>query len=392
MSQAIIAAVEIHDRSLAKTILADIQPLSNVNVVEWFNSVGEKGRLATKTIPDIIIIDDDPTANIIFSRVQSLHQSFPKAAIFVISPIKRPEHIIQVMKTGVAEYLIAPVEQKHLHDSIEEIRANLTTTGKLAKGSTHSFISSKGGLGASMIAVNTAVALAMYGDGAVALCDLSLQSGDCSVFLDMIPQTTIADVCRKFHALDIAMLRGAMSKHSSGVELLAAPDSPEQNEEVSPEHLRKILDLTAKLYNNTIIDCQSMFIDDRTIEAFKASTNVFILSDLSVPSVRNAFRINKLILESGIEDEKIHFVANRFLKSQTNTILDVEETLHKKLYWLFPNEFDDVHSSIDDGIPVMQLHPHAALSKNIISFTKKLRDLSSDPEYRGARGTFGRAL
>ncbi|MDH3392987.1 MAG: hypothetical protein OEL66_03195, partial [Desulfobulbaceae bacterium] len=216
--------------------------------------------------------------------------------------------------------------------------------------------------------------------------------GDCSVFLDLTPQTTIIDVCRKFHALDIAMLRGAMCRHSSGVELLAAPDTPDQNEEVTPEHLSKILDIASKLYDNIIIDCQSMFIDERTVQAFETSTNIFILSDLSVPSVRNAFRINKLILESGIDGDKIQFLANRFLKSQTETILDVEETLHKKLYWLFPNDFEEVHSAIDEGIPVMQLNPHAALSKNIVSFTKKLRNLSSDPDYRGARGTFGRAL
>ena len=392
MSQAIITAVEIHDRSLAKTILADVKQLPNVNPIEWFNNIGEKGPLATKTIPDIIIIDDDPTVSIIFTRVQSLRQSFPQAAIFVVSPIKRPEHIIQVMKMGVAEYLIAPVDQKHLQDSIEEVRAHLATTGKIAKGDTHSFISSKGGLGASVLAVNTAVALAIHGAEAVALCDLSLQSGDCSVFLDLVPQTTITDVCRKFHALDIAMLRGAMSKHSSGVELLAAPESPENNDEITPEHLHKILNLTAKLYNDTIIDCQSMFIDERTIEAFNISTNIFIITDLSIPSVRNAYRINKRILESGVGKEKIHFVANRFLKSQTSSIPAVEDTLHQKLYWLFPNDFDDAHSAINNGIPIMQLHPHAALSKNIISFTQKIRNLSNDNDYRGARGTFGKAI
>ncbi|MDH3392639.1 MAG: hypothetical protein OEL66_01435, partial [Desulfobulbaceae bacterium] len=312
MSKAIIAAIEIHDISLAKTILADVKQLTNVNVIEWFNSVGEKGPLATKTVPDIIIVDDDATSKTIFTRVQKLRKSFPQAAIFVISSIKRPEHIIDVMKTGVAEYLIAPVEKKHLHDSIEEVRANLASSGKIAKGEIHSFISSKGGLGASMIAVNTAVALAVHSGGSVALFDLSLQSGDCSVFLDLTPQTTIIDVCRKFHALDIAMLRGAMCRHSSGVELLAAPDTPDQNEEVTPEHLGKILDIASKLYDNIIIDCQSMFIDERTVQAFETSTNIFILSDLSVPSVRNAFRINKLILESGIDGDKIQFLANRF--------------------------------------------------------------------------------
>lgn len=393
MSQAILVAVEIQNRGLAKTIVADIKDLANVSIVEWSDGIGEKDPFSTPKSPDIIIVDDDAAAEIIFSRVHSLQHTFPQAAIFVISPIKRPEHIIDVMKTGVAEYLIAPVEKGHLLDSIEEVRVNLSSQGKVAKGDIHSFISSKGGLGASMLAVNTAVALAIYGEGVVALCDLSLQSGDCSVFLDIVPQTTIVDVCRKFHAIDIAMLRGAMSRHSCGLELLAAPETPEQRDEIFPEQLRKIFDLASKLYSHTIIDCQSMGIDDRTMEAFNGSNNIFILTDLSVPSVRNAFRINKFIMELGISGDKIHFVANRFLKSQSDDIPAVEETLHKKLYWLFPNDFNEVHSSIDAGIPTVQLHPYTILSKSIISFTKKLRGIpSDDPAYRGARGTFGRVL
>ena len=392
MGHAIIIAVEMQDKNLVKSTLTELKKLPNVEVVQWYAQTGEKGALTTNITPDIIIIDDDPEATLIFGRIKNLQASFPQAAIFVISTIERPKHIVDVMKAGVAEYLIAPIESKHLVDSIEEVRAHLTNSGKIAKGVVHSFISSKGGLGASMIATNTAVALSMHEAGSVALCDLSLQSGDCSVFLDLLPLTTIVDVCRKIHGLDIAMLRGAMCKHSSRVELLAAPEAPEDSEEVTPAHLRKILDLCAKIYDHTIIDCQSMFINEISMEAFKASKNIFVLTDLSVPSVRNAFRIAKLIQEMGINREKIQFVANRFVKSQTNTIKEVESSLHKRLYWLFPNDFEEVLSAINEGIPVMQLHPQATLSRNIVSFTQKLRDILADQEFRGARGTFGRAI
>ena len=392
MGHAIIIAVEMRDKNLVKTTMTELKKLPNVEVVQWYDTVGEKGSLATNITPDIIMIDEDPAAKLIFGRIKNLQTSFPLAAIFVVSTIERPQHIVDVMKTGVAEYLIAPFESKHLVDSIEEMRAHLTTSGKIAKGVVHSFVSSKGGIGASMIAINTAVALAMEEAGTVALCDLSLQSGDCSVFLDLLPLTTIVDVCRKIHGLDIAMLRGAMTKHGTKVELLAAPEAPEESHEVYPAHIRKILDLCARIYDHTIIDCQSMFINDISMEAFKASNNIFILTDLSVPSIRNAFRVAKLIQEMGIEPAKIQFVANRFVKSQTDTIKEVESSLHKRLYWLFPNDFEEVFSAINEGIPIMQLHPHATLSRNVVSFTHKLRGILTDDAFRGARGTFGKAI
>jgi pilus assembly protein CpaE len=387
-------SIEISDRELANDIMRDLESLADIKAHKWYGAMGEKGALAVKSNPNIIILDDDPETGEIFRRLPKMRHVFPQAAVFVISNDKNPKHIVEVMKAGATEYLVTPLSPKVLTNAVEEVRAKLTETGKIAKGTVYSFISSKGGLGSTILSVNTAVTLARTKDdgNAVALCDISFQSGDTSVLLDILPDTTIVDICKNFHRLDVSLLKGAMIKHGSSLELLAAPVSPEDCEEIKAGHTEKIISLLTKLYDRVIIDCPSMTINGSTIEAFRASNKVFIVIDLSLPAIRNAVRITQLIRKRGINQERIEFILNRYEKGPTLSIEEAEKNLGKRIYWLFPNDFSDIMSSINEGEPVVQLHPRSLIAKNIMSFSKKLRGKLGNKEYRGAKTAFGKPI
>lgn len=394
MSQQMKIAIDISRHELARTIMPDLESFSDIKIHTWHGAIGEKGEMALKDSPDVIIIDDDPESELIFRKLSKLRHVFPQTAVFVVSNDKQPEHIVEVMKAGATEYLVVPISKKILHNSLEEIRAKLTETGKIAKGEVYSFISSKGGLGATILSVNTAVALALTINHGrtVAMCDMSFQSGDASVLLDIMPETTIVDICRNFHRLDVSLLRGAMIKHDSGLDLLAAPVNPEDYEEIQPGQIEKIIKLLAKLYDRIVIDCQSMSINDRTIEVFRNSHKIFIVIDLSLPAIRNAVRISQLIRKTGIPEGTIEFILNRYEKGPMLSIEEAEKSLGKKIYWLVPNDFADIMSSINEGKPVVQKSSHAVVSKNLMSLSKKLMNKIDDPEYRGAKSSFGRFI
>lgn len=392
MAKDLIIAIEIDDVRLAGSISEELQDTPDIQVVRWHVSPGEKGLTPVKPNPNIIIVDDVPESTEIFTKLSSLAQDLPKTAIFVVSPDKRPKHIVEVMKAGVSEYLATPVDPEILRNAIEEVRTKLATDGKMAKGKVYSFISSKGGLGSTVIAVNAAAALTKNKGGSVALCDMSFQSGDSSVLLDMVPPTSFVDICKNFHRLDVALLRGCMTRHKSGIDFLAAPPNPEECEDIRAKHLEKTFDLIKKLYDHILVDCTSMFIDECTVEAFNVSNKVFIVSDMSVPAIRNAARLFQSIKKLGINPQKIEFVVNRYIKGGTLSIEEVEKTLGKRVYWLFPNDFDDIVSSINRGAPLINYNPQAPFSKNIFDFSKNLLNPQSSEAYRGIRGAFGKAI
>jgi len=393
MSRKITIAIEIADTRCAKELQEMLQSVPNAESVEWFNDSGEKGARAVKAIPDIIIVDDHPeTSRTASERFVRLRQIYPHAAIFVVSETTRPEYIVEVMRAGVAHYLVRPVNSKILLDAVEEVRSSLATAGNATKGMVWSFLSSKGGLGSTVIAVNTAVAMTHKRDQNVALCDMSLQSGDASVLLDLVAPTTIDDLSRNFHRLDLALLRNAMSRHASGLDFLPAPIEPEDSEDITAEHISRILPLCRQAYDAIVVDCTSMRVDERTIEIFKASDKVFVVTDLSMTAVRNATRLCQLIERVGIPRQRLEVGVNRYSKGATLSIEEAEKSLKRRIYWLFPNEYDEVVSSINRGTPLVTWKPHVPFVKSIFEFAEKLGNPAADENYRGLRGTFGKAI
>lgn len=386
MTKELTVIFDISNPSRAKAFLEHTNALPGVKSLQGGISPDTKEGL------DIVVIDDEQSSMELFGKIKSLKSNFPQASIFVISENKDPQQIIEAMKAGASEYLVEPVEEKALHNAIEEVRAKMANSGKLAQGSVYSFISSKGGVGTTTLAVNVAASFADGKKKAVALLDMCFQSGDASVLLDIVPQTTITDICESIHRLDVSFLRGAMTSHNTGLSFLAAPQNPEDSEDITSAHVSSILDLSKRLFDYVVLDCASMHINETTMEAFKRSDKVFVVTDMSVPSIRNTVRICKLIQKLGIDLNKVEIIINRFIKGGALSLKEIEKNFGKPAYWLIPNDFSEVVSSINRGIPLVKLQPGAPFSKNIQTLTKKLLNQLEEPEFRGIRGTFGKAL
>jgi len=392
MPRKLLVAIEITDNRLVHTLQDKLREIPYLEMAQWFDSAAEKGSLAVKGSPDIILIDDTSEGTAIFNRLKPIHQNFPHAAIFVVSANQFPQHIVEVMKAGVAEYLVTPINDKVLKNAIEEVRLKLATAGEISRGNIYSFVSSKGGLGSTVLSVNAACAMAKNKESRVALFDMSFQSGDATVLLDLYPTTTMSDIVRNYHRLDSSFLLAAMTKHASGLEFLAAPNNPEEYETIKNEHISHVLDLARKIYDQVVIDCTSMSINDSNIEIFRDSETVFLVTDMSVPALRNCSRLMKLMQKLGISESSIEVVVNRFIKGGTLGINDIEKNLGRKVFWLFPNDFKGVVSSINKGEPLLMANSGTPLSKNIAQFVEKLKSPKDSQTFRGIRGAFGKAI
>jgi len=392
MTKELFIALEIASSDLLDTVQSLLRKIPGIKSQHWAGDLGEKGSIAVKTVPDIIIIDNHPTSGDLLARVRTIKGHFPQTALLVVSGNLDPQIIIDVMKAGAAEYLVEPVSERSFINAVEEVRVKLASFDKPSQGAVYSFISSKGGVGSTVIATNSAVALAMAKGKSVAMIDLALQAGDASVLLDVVPKTSLTDISQNFHRLDIAFLRGVMINHNTGIGFLAAPQNPEDSDDVRGEHVAAILDLTRKLYDCIFIDCPSMHINECSIEAFRNSDKIFIVTDMSVPSIRNTARLCKLVRKFGIRGDRIEIILNRFIKDSVLSIGEIEKNLEKPIYWIVPNDFVDIVSSINRGVPLVKMTPGAPFSKNITEFIRKVHNLQEDRAFRGLRNIFGKSV
>ena len=135
-----------------------------------------------------------------------------------------------------------------------------------------------------------------------------------------------------------------------------------------------------------------MYVNDCGVASFRQSEKVFIVTELALPALRNAVRLKRLLTELGIRSDKIEYVVNRYHKGGTLSIESAEETLHKRIYWLFPNDYADVIQSINRGTPIVQFLPHSQLATNISAFVERLLNPAAHNGFRGIRGIFGKAV
>jgi len=369
-------------------ILGSVPQVKAMPAHDLTHEAEERGDLSA----DIVILDDGLEGTDITTTIERTLALYSKSAIFVISPDISPKNIVRLMKAGASEFISNPVKADNLIDAVEEFRIKRVNAGRMAQGKIFSFISSKGGVGSSVVAVNSATALAKKDGLAVALCDLSLASGDASVMLDLLPNLSIVDLCRNIHRLDVALFRGALTRHSSNVDFLAAPPSPADIVDVKAEHVQQILSLARKLYDYILVDCSSMRPDKSTLEALKLSERICIVTDLSVTAIRNTSRLFKHIESLGIERSRIAVLVNRYVKGSSLSVDEVEKTLQHSVSWLFPNEFAPIVSSINRGVPLVKLNPGTAFSRNVLEFVEKLQNPNIHGDYRGVKGIFGKVI
>lgn len=367
MPQPITIGLIIANRPLRQAIEAHLLACPAAKVLAGHEA------LAGENIPDILILEDESGHDTPLALKQ-WRQDYPESALVVISADKDPENIVRIMKAGGSEFLLTPVEKHQLLKAVEDIRHRRAATATATRGAIYTFINSKGGVGATVLSVNTALALQGGKNGRVALWDMNFQAGDSVVLLDLFPKTTIIDICRGIQRLDTDMLKNAMVPHKSGLELLAGPSQPEEHRSISASHVTRILSLIGNLYDQVVLDCPSLTVNHTTVEAFSASDKIFIVIDLSIPAVRDASRLFTLIRQAGINEDAVEFVVNRFAERGMLPIAEAEKNLTKKIYWLFPNDFDEVISSINLGDPLVLSNPSSNFSQSILTFVNKIKD------------------
>ncbi len=136
------------------------------------------------------------------------------------------------LRVGADEYLTKPVERLQLLDNVQKlINGRKKVAQKKAKYI--AFFGIRGGAGTSTVIVNTSVAIAQKGHSVI-LVDLCPFMCDTGALLGVKPGHTIGELLSDGNdALDRDELEAAITKHSSGVQLLCGQQSAEEPYELT---------------------------------------------------------------------------------------------------------------------------------------------------------------
>jgi pilus assembly protein CpaE len=299
---------------------------------------------------EVVVVDipaDNPHPAI--KAIELIQANTLQLAIFANGSMQQPTTIVASMRAGAGEYLDDSAGAEALLEALTRFSSNRTRTrGGAGKARIFTFLSAKGGAGATTAAVNTALAL-QQAHGSVVLVDFA-PVGHAQLHLNLRPSFGVPDALQNLHRLDVSLLDGLMTQAKDGLHLLAGPQQPYPSMP-TPAELARLFDLLVNHYRYVVIDASSR-LDSTTRLLSDLSNAVLMVAQTDVVSLWSASRIHAF-LEEGTGRNRLRLVLNRYKKIPGFTDEDVEQATRCKVLWKIPNAFQAVSPAIDHGSPVV---------------------------------------
>lgn len=307
------------------------------------------------------------------SCLQAQSGQNPRPIIFALVQNRTPSLMKRALRAGADELLFAPLDPGDATRALLKISEARWRSDRKDGGVVCSFASVVGGVGVSTIVANLGLALRRSGKR-VALIDLDLQAGALAVILGLEPEMTILPLVRLDRKLDSLQLESALTKHPSGLYLLAAPKRIEEAELVSDVTVGAVIELMRQLFDYVLVDCGG-HIDENAVAAWERSDQLYYVLQQSITPVRCAWRFVDLFERLGLSALTPRYVVNRYRPVHPITDKQIESTLGREVYARIPADARTLERAEVTAQDLWQVAPAAPLA---LSFEDLARRLAPD--------------
>ncbi|MCC9599005.1 AAA family ATPase [Stieleria sp. JC731] len=327
-----------------------------------------------QTAPDVGVISLDNDNEKAIRLITRLAGDSPETVLLAASESTDGHLILQTIRAGAREFLTLPMSHEDLSAALGRVSQQKfgSSEGGARGCEVIAIAGATGGVGTTSTAVNLGCIFAADNRNSVALLDLDLALGDADVFLDAIPDYTLADVVQNVSRLDIQLLKQSLTKHSSGLYLLPRPVELHDTQGITDESLRKVIGLLKATFTHLVIDLSKTY-SPVDMAAIEAASQVLLITQLDLPCLRNVVRLMMSFEEiDGLQD-KVEIVVNRAgLESGQISLKKAKETLGREIYALLPNDYRTMVEVRNNGVPLINQAPKSAITQAMKDLAGKL--------------------
>ena len=350
-------------RTQLKAVLAALaEPELEIIEGETATAANLSENVAAPPDATLVIVNGNEEAALSFLQSQSEHS--PRPSLLAVLNARSAGLMKRALRSGADEILFMPLDPGEATRALLKISEARWRTERREGGVVISVTSLIGGVGVTSLAGNLALALQSLHQR-VALVDLDLQTGGLAVFLNLDPEVTIMPLVRLDRKLDSIQLESALTKHQSGVYLLAAPKRIEEGELVSDITVGTVLDLIRQLFDYVIVDCGD-HVDENGVAAWERSEHLFYVLNQSIAAARCAWRFIDLFERLDLTTLEPRFILNRYNPSHPLTEKAIEATLAKPIYAKIPTDdrtFESIEMKAQD---LFQLAPSSPVARAML--------------------------
>lgn len=283
--------------------------------------------------------------------------------VIVLSPSVDDALVRWFLRLRVADWVKTPLSPGELIAACGRVISQASANKQEVKCLT--FVGARGGVGATTMALHAALIQARSAAPAVTTCliDLDLASGSCADYLDLQANWQIDELIADPARLDGHMLDTMTATHATGVAVLSAHRKYGEKFSFSEDIVTRTLDLATQKYQNLVVDLPR-HAESWTEGVMLGSSEVFIVTDFTVPGLKSARRMVTDMTEQYGGDFVPKVIVNKYGKSLFGAGLsanEARELLRHSLAGYVGADDKLVREAIDRGIPTTQLKARNSL-------------------------------
>jgi pilus assembly protein CpaE len=340
------------DPALARDLETAIQEVGRFDparTTEEFPPAHDLERLIRAHAPHTAFVCVDNLEEALECR-RALDQTVPGMPVVAFGRHVDQTTLLQLMKTGVREFLPVPFEVDSLDEIADRIGEQLAKT-PLSVESTDkmfTFVPAKPGVGATTLAVNLSVAFSEMENTRVLLADFDLNSGLIDFMLRVDNTCTVIDAAMRADALDETLWPELVVSRGKLDLLPCGP--PDPGVRVRPEQIHALLNFARRHYDVICADLSGNM-EKYAIELMMESKRIFLVTTAEIPPLHLARQRLELLGDLDLLD-RVSVLLNRSSRHNAISLEQVQDLLGLPVFETFPNSYLELHQALVDGAPI----------------------------------------
>jgi pilus assembly protein CpaE len=240
-----------------------------------------------------------------------------------------------LIDAGVSNYIVKPLTRELLTKALTPKVSNSSEIGSragLKLGKLVSFVGARGGVGTTTLACNLAWYLANRQSRRVALVDLDLQHGDCTLLFNINSIPGFRDALANPLRLDHLLLDRIMVKHGERLFVLSSEEPLHDNVQFTASAIDSLFSVLRSQFHYVIVDVPRI-----PAPAYRRALEIadrrVIVVDQTMRAMRDAVRLTKMFGDGEVPgaahsaEHRNLFVINRVGEHHALSLKDVHQVL-----------------------------------------------------------------
>lgn len=211
-------------------------------------------------------------------------------------------------------------------------------------------------------------------DPRICLIDLDFENGMVADYLDITPGVRADILTGDPSRIDSAMISAMITKHASGLRLLAAQSQLAGNSQVKADCVLALMDIAATMYDVIILDVPRLW-QPWTHAALAAADQVCILTEMSIPALHRT-RARSEALEDRISPKTpFNFVISKLERRSFRnsiTVKDAQSALGREIAGSICIDQDTPRNAMNCGEPAGSLSADSRYVKDMTTIATAL--------------------